>query len=385
MRRRLREDYSTARNLTLIALLMLTASGCGKTSDAPAKTGFAVPDGKPDKIFAFVKQLRENSPKSSDPQEKIDYIRNTQRAMMEAGDKILAQQAEDESLAEAVAMKIFAMIGLATDQLQPPSQAEARANNILEFINKLREDKREIVVKTANEFLNAARALQLKSMPINDRTKLADDAIQHVVDSKGSQASVRNMGFLIERFEKIGEVDTAASLCDRLVALVENIPDKRLRAYAFTIRGRANRLRLPGNKLELQGTLLDGGILDWESYRGKVVLVDFWATWCGPCLAELPNVKAAYNAYHSKGFDIVSISLDHDRQALEKFLAEWPIPWAQLFEDPKSKSSGGSNPMALKYDISSIPVAFLVDKEGKVISLEARGPELRRLLGELLD
>ena len=149
-------------------------------------------------------------------------------------------------------------------------------------------------------------------------------------------------------------------------------------AMKESLEGAARRLGLMGNVMELKGASLDGRPFDWASYRGKVVLVDFWATWCGPCRAELPNVKKHYQRYHERGFDVVGISLDRERQALEQFVESEKLPWVTLHE----KESAGRHPLAVYYGIIAIPTVLLVDKQGTVVSLRARGQELDRLLQE---
>ena len=122
-----------------------------------------------------------------------------------------------------------------------------------------------------------------------------------------------------------------------------------------------------------------GAPLSIGKYKGKVVLVDFWATWCGPCVAELPNVIAAYSKYHDKGFEIVGISLDETEDKLKKFVAEKKMPWQQYFD-----GKGWESDLGRKYGVNSIPATYLLDRDGKIVAKDLRGPALEKQLEQLL-
>ena len=109
------------------------------------------------------------------------------------------------------------------------------------------------------------------------------------------------------------------------------------------------------------------------------MLVDFWATWCGPCLAEVPNLQRNYDLYHQPGFEIVGVSMDENREVLEKHLAEHPYSWATL-HDPLADEEH----VARYYGITSLPTFLLIDQDGKAVSLHDRGPALEKKLAELL-
>ena len=114
-----------------------------------------------------------------------------------------------------------------------------------------------------------------------------------------------------------------------------------------------------------------GKPLSIAGLKGKVVLIDFWATWCGPCVAELPNVIKAYDKYHPDGFEIIGISLDKDQEKLASFVKQKNMTWAQYFD-----GQGWGNKLAQKYGINSIPATYLLDREGKIIANGLRGEKL---------
>lgn len=122
-----------------------------------------------------------------------------------------------------------------------------------------------------------------------------------------------------------------------------------------------------------------GAAFSLADYKGKIVLIDFWATWCGPCVKELPNVIDAYKKYHDKGFEIVGISLDDDRAALDAFTKEHATTWKQFFD-----GQGWKNKLARQYGINSIPATFLLDGEGRIVAKNLRGDALDKKLAELL-
>ncbi len=129
---------------------------------------------------------------------------------------------------------------------------------------------------------------------------------------------------------------------------------------------------------DFEGKNLAGKAFSLMDYKGKVVLIDFWATWCGPCVAELPHVKETYSHYNSKGFEVIGISLDRDRAELESFIEKEKMGWTQHFDEGRV--------IASRYGVNSIPTTYLLDGEGRIIASNLRGKrleeEVKKALGK---
>lgn len=141
-----------------------------------------------------------------------------------------------------------------------------------------------------------------------------------------------------------------------------------------------NKALVEGSKFpDFEEKDLDGKALSIANYKGKVVLIDFWATWCGPCVGELPNVLKAYEKFHGQGFEIIGVSLDSDEGKLKSFIADKKMTWQQFFD-----GKGWGNKLAAKYGIQSIPATYLLDGEGKIIGKGMRGEALAEAVEKAL-
>lgn len=138
---------------------------------------------------------------------------------------------------------------------------------------------------------------------------------------------------------------------------------------------------MEGKPITIIGKTPDGKDFTSADWKGKVVMADFWATWCGPCLVGLPEVKAQYKKYHDRGFEIIGVSDDSDAKTLTAFIARNEMPWPQLF-DPHFNPTKGAL-LVQQYHVMGIPTLFLIDKKGNLRTVDAR-KSMEELIPKLL-
>lgn len=173
-----------------------------------------------------------------------------------------------------------------------------------------------------------------------------------------------------------GEYEKTRTLCEQIIAMdASDHTIQRAKSAIFEM----DNLNVGQPAPVFDGTDNDGNAISLASLRGKVVLLDFWATWCGPCIGELPHLRRVNEKYAGDRFTILSISLDEDCDAARKMIAEKNMAWQHVCEGEWSGSK-----IAQLYNVMGIPSTWLIAPDGKIAAKSLRGHDLDKAIGELL-
>jgi thiol-disulfide isomerase/thioredoxin len=353
-----------------------------KGSAIPPET-FVVPTkGSVPQLLRFIGKIEALRPEFDSETDAIKFLTTSRTAILNAADKVLATKPTEEQEVDALKAKLHAyqlllMVGA------PESSAKG-----LKFAEELKHDKRPELAEIGEVAWFDFKMSTVPTLEPKERHALVD-ALAAALRKKPQTffKLAENFGRLLEG---LGDGDNAAAAYQSFGEILSQNLDEDIRNYGEMLKtGAVRRARLlSGDKIKVAGKTVEGKPFDIGQYKGKVVIVDFWATWCGPCIAELPNLKSIYQKYHERGLEVVGISLDDDGPELGNFLKDNDLPWKILhYSDPKKaegKKKGFSDPNAEFYGITGIPTIILIDRHGKVISLDARGEQLATLVDGLI-
>jgi thiol-disulfide isomerase/thioredoxin len=350
-------------------------NSAGLSGSAAGKDPFAVPDLKPPELLKWIQKGEKYEPQVTSQEELIDFMKKSRHAIAEAADKILAAKTNNTIRFSAIKSKTDALLTL--EKYGDPDVLKI----FKDFVEQIKDEKQAGEVHLAKCLTCKIHLIEAGDDPA--ALGKAWGELKREFAAASNDHGLLEIAIAFASGIERRMPDFAPKILSDTIGMIAAVKDPKLDATSKKFEAVVRRLTLLGKQLEIKGTLLDGKPFDQGSLQGKVVLLDFWATWCPPCRQELPNVKANYEKYHDKGFEIIGVSLDADFEDLQKFLADEKITWPILFPKDK-KEQYWNHPLAVYYAVNAIPTAILTNQKGEVIALNVHGPELGRHLQELL-
>lgn len=249
-------------------------------------------------------------------------------------------------------------------------QYKQRLNQLNHFMGDMQKPLNYVLKQQKD---TAAFTALVNASTILWRDSLATAEAELIAENPSSGVSVHLMKYLSAGITPVSKLDS-------LMRIIESTSAKQYPS-AHAVRELINsrmRLSVGVQAPNFSQPDANGKAVSLSNFRGKYVLVDFWASWCAPCRAENPNVLKAFNHYQNKNFTVLAISIDEDKNDWLKAVKEDGLPWQQV-SDLQVK-----NAAAKLYAVTSIPTNFLIDPEGKIIAINLRGPKLEQALEEHL-
>ncbi|HVW01178.1 MAG TPA: TlpA disulfide reductase family protein [Planctomycetaceae bacterium] len=368
--------------------LSLTPPVTAQADESPSKAGdseakadiYTVPEGTPAELMDYVDMiLSRKTAKAADDRDL--HTKKAYASASKALDKIVASEKSGKRLlVEAVTKKIRLL------QDMEKRGDETAHKQLEQFADRLAGDKRPLLSGFGHQIQIELQWQAIADNPDEstkaDQKKLLADTVAYAGSGDAEPEKIQLAMNVLQVLQYLAPTETADAY-EELAKVAAKSPNEQVAEFSEQFEGAARRLRLPGHPIRIEGETLEGQKLDWDAYKGKVVLIDFWATWCPLCIREIPNIRKEYQQYHDRGFEVVAISLDEKMSTMKRFLENEELPWINIVSSDAEKR-GWSDPIAHHYGIMALPASILVGADGKVVALNVRGPDLGRWLKKLI-
>jgi thiol-disulfide isomerase/thioredoxin len=296
-------------------------------------------------------------------------------AVIDAADRILAAKPEDYMRSAALVCKLETLHETAV------WGDDAADQQLIALTREHLGSPLAKVAKAAAFYDLERQALDAESLTPEESSELLEKLNAFFAENRLGKPHLRMASATVAIINRLPDDETALTAYKAVGDLWAKSSDLELKRYGQKIakgpKG-GQPVEWAGKTMDLAGLTVAGDEFDWDAYRGKVVLVDFWATWCGPCRAALPGLLEVYAEYREQGFEVVGVSVDRDADALAEFVEQQQIPW------PNIADVSGEMANSEKYQIRAIPATFLVGADGKIIATGLHGAALRAKLTALL-
>jgi thiol-disulfide isomerase/thioredoxin len=320
---------------------------------------------------------------------------STPEAVLDLGKRILEKMDKpDGSLFTSIVQAAKALDGLSAQTENENSATAADACN--ELVNALESKFRGGEIPQLGMMAwqmkmqripNYKSYLEMLDTRVSNTASTADvtAAARDLMNKLPSPFTSAALSDCAVQFEYFGNAELAKNLLEIAAEQLGTAKSVELKTpIQLAIDGFKARFDSIGKPLPLDSLVdTEGKPLDAARYAGKVVLVDFWATWCGPCIAEIPNIENVYQKQHDAGFEVIAVNLDEERAALEAFLGQKKMPWSVYVSSAPGKL-GMDTPLAKSLFITAIPFTMLIGRDGNVAAIHVRGPALEAKVAELL-
>ena len=329
-----------------------------------------VPDGSPEQLLDLMDEALTVQPEDDSAAASYVAFRTAYEKILLAADKVMAHKAATPAQRQEAAVFKVSMLHQGVE-----SNMDGSAEALAGFARRLQADQPgsdaarmaaffDIHARHENEFGLGMDALA--------------DVERFIAEHRGAEEGAILLQEMGQAAEFADDVESAVKVYGKVVA---EFPDSEV---ARQVAGVLTRLQLPGKPMRLAGATLDGGTVDLADYRGKVVLVSFWATWCEACQEELPLIARLRKSYSPDDFVVVGVPLDVDAEAVKAYLADAGLDWPQVYP-AEGIDADGHHPVAAQYGVYATPTNFLVDRSGKVVYTTVRGPELAPAVAGLVE
>jgi thiol-disulfide isomerase/thioredoxin len=299
-------------------------------------------------------------------QEAPETIRN--RPGFAEGMAVAAQRILDSD--PQGSLRTFAVTQLldALHQWADLDESQEADKRLTELAKKYASDSDKKIASDAEFYLFEQRVLKADDLDLDKVPALLDEVKSALIGKPLDAKYQRVAAATVHQINRLKDDAEATKRIQEFGELFATSSDPLLSRYGKKLlkAGGDAPSEWTGKPMELAGTTVDGQQFDIAKYKGKVVIVDFWATWCGPCRESLPDLKDVYEKYHDKGLEVVGVSLDSELSDLTDFLDKEKLPWVNIVGEEKDGKL--QFPLADKYGITGIPTTFFVGRDGKIVS-----------------